>query len=115
MIKFVNHIYSNFIRVNTNDKGEYPGYANRLAIIMIVFGLGGILNLLLYGVFQNPNVMILGMIISPVIWFLWYLLIGFEYLKTVKLMSKDSAYLIFILIISVSGLLFFAPILLDHF
>ena len=110
MINLVNYIYSIAIRMCSSKTGVYHGHNHRVTYPIVFFGLGGLIGLILLPFLHHPAAVLIGMIISPVIWLLWYLLIGFEYLDKLKNMSLTDTIYIFIVILLISFALVTIPL-----
>lgn len=114
MKNVLNYIYSIVIKVLTDKNGVYSNrYASqRIILLLILFGVGSFINILLIPFFKHPGILFVGFIISPVIWLMYYLLVGFEYIERVKNMSYSNALIILVIIHFLILVLFLLPILL---
>lgn len=106
----VNYLYSLIIRSSTNEKGEQHNNLVRKSVVIIMFGIGGLINLIIYPFFNDNKILIIGFIISPFVWIIYYLLVGFKYLDSVKKMDQlNASIILFFIAIACVGL-FFVPV-----
>lgn len=107
MKQMVNYIYSLLIRSSWSDNDS-----DRFGWPLVFFGFGSITNLFIYPFLRHPGVLMISFVISPVIWLMWKLLIGFEYIDSVNRISKLKANIILLIIIIGLFFIFLLPILL---
>ena len=109
MKHFVNYIYSLIIRSSWSDNDSY-----RIGWPLVFFGFGSITNLFIYPFLRHPGVLMISFVISPVIWLLWKLLIGFDPVESVKKFDRiEATALLILILIGLIGI-FLLPVGIDY-
>lgn len=105
----MNYVYSVFKRSLTTSSGTNSFIQIQVFTLFILFGIGGLLNLLGCYWYTDLKNLFFGVFMAVVIAVGWIIVPGYKYLESVKSYSDIQAHVITVIILSVSTAVFLLP------
>jgi hypothetical protein len=106
----MNYVYSVFKKSLTTKNGTNSYILLQVFTIFVLFGLGGLVNVLAYYWYSDLKNLFFGVFIAILIALGWILIPGYKYLESVKNYSEIKANLITGLILFISIVMFVLPV-----